>query len=148
METEPGLFQCREVVADDLPMVREWWAVHGGGDFPAVLLPPVGVVVEQGGQAVAACWLYMAVGVGVCWPEYPVSRPGLSMGTARAAFAALLAALEAIARAHDYGVMVAHTLPPLARVMRQSLGFMAERRQKVTVMKFLRKEEAEHGDRS
>lgn len=137
METDAPLLQFREYRADDMPMVSEWWGDHGHGEFPASLLPPVGVVAEQEGEPIAACWLYMAVGVGVCWLEYPVSKPGLSVRAARTAFAALVGALEDIARTHDYGLMMAHTLPPIARVM-EGFGFRTERRHKITVMKPLK----------
>jgi len=123
--------------AEDLALVSAWWQAHGQGEFSARLLPPVGVVAERDGAPAAACWLYLAAGIGVCWLEYPVSRPGLGLGEAKAAFADVVAALEDVARAHDYGVMIAHTLAPIARVMR-GLGFHAENRTKVTVIKPLR----------
>lgn len=120
----------------DLPMIREWWKAHGEGEFPEKLLPPLGVVVEREGLPVCALWLFMAVGIGVCFAEFPVSKPGLSMREAKEAFTCAVGALEAAARANDYGVMVCHTLPPIARIMR-GLGFLSESRHKVTVAKSL-----------
>ena len=128
---------ARLYAADDLPMVADWWRAHGEGEFPAALLPPLGVVIQRGAVAVAALWLFMAVGCGVCFAEFPVSKPGLSMRESRDAFGVALGALEAAAVANDYGVMICHTLPPIARMMR-GLGFVAESRQKVTVMKGLK----------
>lgn len=118
-------------------MVADWWRTHGEGEFPAALLPPLGVIVQRGASSVAALWLFMAAGCGVCFAEFPVSAPGLSMRESRDAFGVALGALEAAAVANDYGVMICHTLPPIARIMR-GLGFVAESRHKVTVAKGLK----------
>lgn len=120
----------------DLPMVADWWRAHGEGEFPSKLLPPLGVIVMRGAQAVAALWLFMAAGCGVCFAEFPVSAPGLSMRESRDAFRTAVGALEEAAKANDYGVMICHTLPPIARIMR-GMGFIAENRHKVTVAKSL-----------
>ena len=133
---ENNLLRVRHYEGKDLPMIREWWAGHGEGEFPAWLLPPLGVVVECDGAPVAALWLYMAVKIGVCFAEFPVSRPGLSMAEGREAFRCAVGALEAAALANDYRVMICHTLPAIARVMR-NFGFRAETRQKITVVKLL-----------
>jgi len=130
-------FLAREITDADKELARSWWYAHSEEEFPENLLPPVGVMIECDGQPVAACWLYMAVGVGVCWLEFPVSLPGLSLPRIRGAFAYAVKTLEAVALAHDYGVMMAHTLPPIARTLR-GLGFRAEERHKVTMAKLLR----------
>lgn len=125
---------AREYTAADLPTLREWWKAHGEGEFPEKLLPPLGVVVENNGSPIAALFLFMAVSVGVCFAEFPVSKPGLSMRESRDAFHCALGALEAAASANNYNVMICHTLPPIARIMR-GFGFKSEARQKVTVLK-------------
>jgi hypothetical protein len=114
----------REFQAEDLPTVAEWYWTHNGGTLPRTLLPPVGVVVESNGEMVAACWLYMAVGVGVCFIEYPVSKPGMSMREVREAFSLLLATLQEIAITHDYGVMRAYPAEALARLWGKDHGFI------------------------
>lgn len=113
-------------------MVSGWWQDHCGDELPLALLPPVGLVVEADGGPVCACWLYLAAGIGVCWLEWPVARPGLTLRESCAAFSHAVECLEEIARTHDYGVMVAHTLPPIARMMK-GMGFHMDQRQKVTV---------------
>lgn len=122
----------------DLPMVREWWRDHGHKDaFPERLLPPVGVVVQDDdGADIAALWMYMAVEIGVCWIEYPVSAPGLNIVQTKEAFHTAIEGLTEIAKAHDYGVMIAHTIGPIARMM-EAFGFRIEPAQKVTVSKAL-----------
>jgi hypothetical protein len=129
----PMLWQVREYdAARDADMVSGWWRAHDESEFPLGLLPPAGIIAEIGGKPVAACWLYMAVGVGVCWLEWPVSIPGLSLAESREAFTRLVEAMDMIAAAHDYRLMMAHTLPPIARVMK-GMGFTAEKREKITV---------------
>ena len=133
--TTAGLWQVREYdAAHDAVMVCAWWAAHGEGRFPLGLLPPTGLVAEVGGKPVAACWLYMALGVGLCWLEWPVSIPGLALSESREAFTKLVEAMEVVARAHNYPVMIAHTLPPIARMMK-GMGFAVESRLKITVVK-------------
>jgi hypothetical protein len=136
MGIDSHTWTVREYVKGDSLMVSQWWADHDQGMFPEALLPPVGIVVEHGGEPIAAIWLYMAVGIGVCWLEYPVSRPGISLKDSTVAFGLAIRALEKVAKTHDYGVMLAHTLPGIARVMR-SFGFRSENRKKVTVLKSL-----------
>src|SRR5688572_4046715 len=121
MTTEaPTLWQVREYDAGrDAEMVSAWWRAHDGSEFPLGMLPPAGIIAEIGGKPVAACWLYMAVGVGVCWLEWPVSIPGLSLAESREAFTVLVDAMEAVAREHQYSLMMAHTLPPIARFMQR-----------------------------
>lgn len=120
--------------ARDAEAVASWWREHGNGPFPFSILPPVGVVVERDGEAVAACWLYLALGVGVCWLEHPVGKPGLAPFVLVEAFRHVVNALERVAAAHDYGVMFAHAIPPIARVMGR-LGFISEERSKITLLR-------------
>lgn len=108
----------------DWPTVKAWWEAHQTSRlFEPALLPPVGVIAECDGDPHAACWLYMAVGVGVAFVDMPVSKPGLKLSEVSAAFRMVLEALEAIAKAHDYGVIIAHTLPPIARHLQRQHGF-------------------------
>lgn len=114
---------AREYEKHDESMVAAWWKAHRDGRFPAEILPPVGVIVELDGVAQAALWLYMAVGVGVCWLEYPISRPGISIRTTREAFDCALGAITEVARTHDYHAMIANTLPAIARHLTKSHAF-------------------------
>jgi hypothetical protein len=136
MTTEaPGLWQVREYDATrDAEMVSAWWRTHGNGEFPFKILPPAGLIVECDGRPAAACWLYMAVGIGVCWLEHPVGRPGLAPFNLVTAFRHLMEAMDAVAAAHDYHVMFAHAVPGIARVMKR-IGFMPENRTKITLLR-------------
>jgi hypothetical protein len=66
-----------------------------------------------------------------------VSRPGLSLRQAREYFLKLLAALEAVALTHDYGVMCCNTPPAIARILK-SAGFEFTEQRKLTGLKLLR----------
>lgn len=131
-------WSVREYTKGDAAMIAAWHRGHGGGagPFPFALLPPVGIVIEHEEAPVAACWLYMAVGVGLCWLELPVSRPGLPLREAREAFRLGIAALEQIAQTHDYRVMMAHTTLSIARALR-GFGFQPESGTKITLHKIL-----------
>lgn len=131
------IWNVRPYEKPDWETVSGWWDVHAhGSGIVQALLPPLGVVVEMDEKPVCAVWLYMAAGIGVCWLEYPVSAPGLKFHDAKEAFHLAVSALEKAAKANDYGVMIAHTLPAIARVMR-SFGFREETRKKVTTLKVL-----------
>lgn len=135
MTPDTHLWQVREYdAAQDAQMVSAWWRAHGQGAFPFQMLPPCGIVAEIGGKPVAAIWMYMAVGVGICWLEWPVSLPGLSLAESKEAFTQLVEAMDMVAASHNYGLMMAHTLPPIARIMK-GLGFSAENRTKITIVR-------------
>jgi len=120
----------------DAAMVAGWWAVHRSEPMPLALLPPVGVVVMLDKQPVCALWLFLTIGHGVAFAEYPVSAPGLGAGVAREAFDRALEALEAVALAHNYKVMVCHTLPAIARILKQH-GYRFGTESKITGTKVL-----------
>lgn len=118
----------------DAAMISTWWFHRHGEEFPVALLPPVGVVVLEGTQAVAALWLYMTVGKGVAFPEWPVGLPGRTQKQAAEAFALALEAAETIGRAHGYNVFLVNTLPSIARVLKRE-GYLFSPVDKVTGIK-------------
>lgn len=93
------------------------WAEARGARFVAAILPKLGVVALDDGEPVAMCWLHMDNSVGVCWPEMPVSKPGIGLKRARGAFRFIMEFLEQEAKRLDYGVMIVHTTPVLARAL-------------------------------
>lgn len=132
-----NILTVREYAKADWPVVSSWWDMHAhGAALHEGLLPPVGILVADETGPLCACWLYMAVNIGVCWLEYPVSKPGLSLSEAKEVFRLAVQALEKIAKTHDYNIMMAHTLPGIARVMR-GFGFHAGKQKKITVVKSL-----------
>ena len=84
----------------DYQLVDSWWFTRHNEHLHEGLLPPLGIVVESDGQAVAALWCYEAYGIGVCHLENPVTRPGLSFGEARRAMGWAIEACVTCAKAH------------------------------------------------
>ncbi len=109
----------RNYLPSDAAAVGAWWEARHGRTFPAAMLPPCGVVVEDNAGPVCALWLYMSVGIGVAFLENPVARPGLPPMRSMEAFDLALGALEITAKDHGYGVMVCHTMPPIARMLKK-----------------------------
>lgn len=108
----------------DAATLEEWHRVHERAPWLPQFLPPLGVVVEdEDGKLLGACWLHLSVGLGLGFLESPVSRPGLSLSEAAAVFRFALGALVTAARVHNYNVLVAHTLPGIARFLK-SCGFV------------------------
>lgn len=115
-------FTFRRVEADDHPFLREWWEAHAGMEFPAAILPPLGVLVSDADGPAAALWCYEVYGVGVAFLEFPVSRPGLAVSVATAAFRAAVDACvklagQLIVPPGEFRVFRCMTLAPIARVL-------------------------------
>lgn len=122
----------------DAATVSGWWEKRHGVAMQLALLPPVGVVVEDDRGPVCALWLYLSAGIGVGFLENPVSMPGMGPRISAEAFAVALAALEAVALTHDYGVLVCHTPAGIARLLGKQ-GFVFSDRPVFTGEKLIRK---------
>lgn len=85
----------RKYLPDDYDMVSAWWKAHRGETaiLPMGELPPLGMILELDGAPAAALWCYETYGTPVAFLEWPVSRPLLSLETARMAFSALIQAV-------------------------------------------------------
>lgn len=118
-------------------LVSAWWRSHRGTALQVNMLPPAGVVAVDGHGPCAALWLHLSVGVGVGFLENPVSRPGMRLRESKAAFLLLVEALEAVALTHDYGVMIVHTPPAIARTL-AGIGFNFTEKPMLTGTKILR----------
>ena len=102
--------------------VAQWWAARHKFAWQPAMLSPVGVVGVVDGQPVCACWLYLSMGVGVAYLENPLTKPGTTLAQARQRLRMLFAALEEVAKAHDYGVVICHALTSGVKFM-ESLGY-------------------------
>lgn len=116
----------REYLTSDKPLIAGWLEAHGSTRVNPNLLPPVGVVVMREGVPLVALWCHLSVNIGIAFLEAPVSAPGLKISEASKAFALALAAIEAICRTHDYGLLVANTLPGIARFLENKCGFQRD----------------------
>lgn len=136
METEPLQVRSFGEQAGDWDTVSGWWAARqDAGVFTETLLPPLGVVVERGGEPLAAVWAYEAYGVGVAFIEFPCTQPGLAP---KLAAAALMMAEECVARIlrekNTHALIVAHTRPHIARSLAH-LGYLRASEGVVTMMR-------------
>lgn len=113
----------REYTPEDYPLVSGWWEAHGKAPTPPNLLSPIGVVVLRDEVPEAAMWLYLALGCGLCWLEYPLTAPGTTLKAARESLKAALAHMVKVAEAHNYVLMLGQAEPALAREMKRS-GFL------------------------
>ena len=85
----------------DYPTISWWWDVRDFTAIPLSLLPPAGVIVEEDGKPIAACFLYLApVREGqAAWAEWAVTCPGLSPRKAKAALELVLEGIISCAKA-------------------------------------------------
>lgn len=107
----------------DYQMVSGWWQAHDKGDFYETLLPPLGVIVSRGGVDVGAMWCYECFGIGVCFLEYALSAPGLSLHESQAHLSFAIESLVTMAKEHgDFSIFRCHTTPSIARIL-PGMGF-------------------------
>lgn len=114
----------------DYEMLRHWWLCHSHSAPPSMkMLPKLGVLasLELNGEPSAAAFLYMDNSTGVCWIEYPVTRPGMKLSETRQALGEICNYLKGAAKSMNYGVMVAYTIPAIAREL-QRHGFVEARK--------------------
>jgi hypothetical protein len=72
-------------------------------------------MVEDDKGPLVFCKLYLSVGVGVAFLEGLFSRPGETPSVVVAAVEFLVEGVKKIAAEHDYGVLICHTFPAVAR---------------------------------
>jgi hypothetical protein len=117
------LLQLRMFDRDkDHAMLAEWCDAHGSVVTPACLLPPLGVVVQQGDTDSAALFFYMALACPVGFVDCAATRPKLSMKESIDCFEFAMNFLKNEARVNGYAVIICHSSKPVARVMGR-LGF-------------------------
>lgn len=97
-------------------LVHGWAVAHGREDgLLTDLLPPDGIVVYEDDEPIAACWLYLACGVGVGWIDHFHTRPKMKPSEAQVAIEFMVSAFRDIAAANDYGTIYTHTHLAIAR---------------------------------
>ncbi len=110
----------------DYQLISGWWQARHGSPLMETLLPPLGIIVERSGAPLGALWCYECIGIGVCFLEYPVTRPGMALVEARAVMSLAIEACIAAAKAHgDYSLFRCSTLPAIGRML-GSLGWVRE----------------------
>jgi hypothetical protein len=105
----------RDATPEDFPLVEAWGRAHGRAAFDARACPPTSFIVEDERGPLVFCKLYLSVGVGVAFLEGLFSRPGEKPSAVVAAVEFLVEGVRKIAAEHDYGVLICHTFPAVAR---------------------------------
>lgn len=129
MTADPPTLTVRPYTGEDFAMVCLWYQQHGG-DRIAIALPPNGVIVEDEKGPACALWLAEPAGFATAYFEIPISRPGLPLSEACAAFKLAVSTLIDIAgerfdppgKFHSFRAV---TPPSLARVLMR-MGFVQE----------------------
>ena len=107
----------------DYQLVSAWWQARHHEPLAETILPPLGVIVEQAGEPVAALWCYECFGIGVAFLEHPVTRPNMGLSSAKAALRLAVEACVTVAKGHgDVSLFKCYTIPGLAHVLPR-LGF-------------------------
>lgn len=117
----------------DYEMIADWFACHGEPAPPAVVLPKLGTICTMDGEDVAALWLYMDNSIGVCWAEYPVTKPKLKLTQTREALTHLFTYIRKVAASNNYAIMRVTTIKPFARFL-SKMGFKTDRENLVSMV--------------
>jgi hypothetical protein len=131
---------------NDYAMISDWFAVHGAKCPPEQILPKLGVVCTMDQEPVAALWLYMDNSVGVCWAEYPVTRPKLKLSQSRDALENLFTYMRRFAASNAYPIMRVTTIAPISRYL-ERFGFKTEMTNLVSMVGITIEPEEDHGNR-
>lgn len=138
----PQSLFVRKYETDDYQMVHKWRQDHASIEIEPAALPPLGVVVCDGAGPMAALWCYEPAGIGCGFLELPVSRPGLTLSEATAAFQRAVTALMELAGKGweppgEYRAFRVCAPPPIARVLAR-MGFLRESASELIPMLFIK----------
>lgn len=114
------MIQLRVFTPEDYPMICQWALAHGKGFVmpPLEHLPTIGQIAFREDGDLAAIWLYLTMATPVCFLEHGVTRPGISLKTAKEAFISMEKCLKEVAASLGYQVMISHCSPGMARVVK------------------------------
>lgn len=132
-------YSIRGYAHDDFELLTGWWLAHDGQRRLESILPRCGVICSINDKPAAALFLHMDNSCGMCLVEHAVSRPGLSLKKARAAFGHCVACLKKIAGVHGYHTMAAFVPAAIARTL-ENIGFMRAEENLVQMVGFIEPE--------
>ena len=149
-DMEKPIYQLQHYAQSDYPMLQEWWEQHAVAPPPVVILPKLGVIVQEfrGDDEplpVAALFLYLDNSTGVCFLEHIVTRPGIGLVRTRDALLWGMRCLRMLAADMDYGVMFCFTHPSIARYLKRE-GWQTMAKERVSMVLFTKKEAANVGN--
>jgi hypothetical protein len=120
----------------DFQTISAWWRARGNRLFAETLLPPLGLVVELNDEPVAALWCYESYGIGVAFLEFPCTKPGIGPVLAtRALSMAEETIAEILRRRGTHGLLIAHTIRSIARVLERHAGYKRAAEGMITMMR-------------
>jgi hypothetical protein len=108
----------------DFQMVTGWRDGHGVPVLPETIIPPLALISECDGEAMAFAVCYQSYGIGVCFLEWLTTRPGIPLKDARVALEHVIRALAECTK-ETHGLMFGYCVPALAREAKRLLNFMA-----------------------
>ena len=117
-----NLLQLRPFEPDrDYDDFYDWYEAHGSVAPVRALLPPIGAVIYRDfgdrQEKVGMIFLYLAQGVPVSFMEHLVARPGLTTRQVREIAVCALNYFKMLGKQMGYGLIVAHTVRPISRLM-------------------------------
>lgn len=117
-----SLLQLRPFEAErDYQDFFDWYAARGVIAPLREVLPPIGAVIYRDygerRETVGMIFLYLAQGVGVSFMEHLVARPGLTTRQVREIAVHFLNYFKMLSSKMGYGLIVAHTVRPISRLM-------------------------------
>ncbi|RBP37009.1 hypothetical protein DES53_115150 [Roseimicrobium gellanilyticum] len=123
-EQERGVWRAREYgeKVGDYQMISEWREGHNVGPLPETVIPPLALVCERDGEPMAFACCYQSYGIGVCFLEWLITRPGLNLAEARLALEHVIRAIAACTK-DTHALMFGYCVPALAREAKRNLGF-------------------------
>ena len=129
--TATSLIQIRIYEENDYEMIAGWHRdhkLHHNSEripfLPKEAMSAIGQIAfrEKGGERedLAVMFLYLAQAAPVCFVEHAITKPGLPVMTSIRALLSLLACLKQLAKDIGCLVMMAHTIPAIARYMKRA----------------------------
>jgi hypothetical protein len=99
----------------DYQMISAWREGHKVSPLPETIIPPLALIAEREGEPQSFAVCYQSCGIGVCFLEWLITRPGLTALQAREALGHVIGGIEACAKANDYGLMFGYAPGNIAR---------------------------------
>ncbi len=123
MATEPLQLRLYGEKLGDYQLVNQWWMERHERPFQETQLPPIGVIVERAGVALGALWCFECYGIGVCFLEFPITKPKISAGLGLRVMKLAIEACATLAKSHgDFGELRVFAAPAIAKVLLR-MGF-------------------------
>ena len=117
------ILQLRDYTELDYPLLCKWWEAHKIPAPSQTVLPALGIIIEEHRtgkkpKPQAAMFLYMDNSRGVCFLEHAVTTPHLTVARSKVVIGVGIDFLKESAHRMNYGVMLVHTFPSIARFLR------------------------------